>query len=188
MPPAVPLWGVRQGRFCPARGSAGAGDRQTPSTCRPAVLLASGIGSNADVLPVVPLPRLAGSVVGRVALPVKSGPHTLPVAVVPPAVSPAPSPGNGCWPGPVILAVKIGFRPPAHVPPVKIGCRYAASPVVLPLRQRQAKMILLLADKIKGGSAVNHSTRARRQCANGGPQKIQRANLRGSFPWRFAVR
>jgi len=27
------------------------GDRQTPSTCRPVVLLASGIGSNADVLP-----------------------------------------------------------------------------------------------------------------------------------------
>ena len=51
MPSAAPLWGIRQGRFCPARGSAGAGDRQTPSTCRPAVLLASGIGSNADVLP-----------------------------------------------------------------------------------------------------------------------------------------
>jgi len=33
--PAAPLWGIRQGRFCAAGGSAGAGDRQTPSTCRP---------------------------------------------------------------------------------------------------------------------------------------------------------
>ena len=79
---------------------------------------------------------------------------------MPPVVPPAPSPGNGCWPGPVILAVKIGFRPTADVPPVKIGCRYAAGPVVLPPVNAQAKMILLLADKIKGRSAVAQSTRA----------------------------
>jgi hypothetical protein len=51
------------------------GDRQTPSTCRPAVLLAAGIGSNVDVMPRKRRwPRHAGSVVGRVALPSQNRP------------------------------------------------------------------------------------------------------------------
>ena len=72
------------------------GNRQTPSTCRPVVLLASGIGSNADVLPVVPLPCHSASVVGRALRRSKVAVMRPPVAGVPPVVSPAPSPGKRC--------------------------------------------------------------------------------------------
>jgi hypothetical protein len=98
---------------------------------------------------------------------------------VPPVVPPAPSPGNGCWPGPAILAVKIGFRPPPAAPPVKIGCRYAASPVVLLPSQCEVKMILSLPDKIKGRSAVDHSTRARADNAPTERPKKSREQISG---------
>jgi hypothetical protein len=137
------------------------------------VLLASGIGSNTDVPPVVPLAAPRGERCWpRRAAGSKSTLIPRPVADAPPVVSPAPSPGNGCWPGSVILAVKIGFRPMAAAPPVKIGCRYAASPVVLPPVNAQAKMILLSAERIKGRSAVDQSMRARADNrANGTVQK-----------------
>jgi hypothetical protein len=51
MPPAAPLWGILKAATVPPVALPALGDRQTPSTCRPVVLLASGIGSNADVLP-----------------------------------------------------------------------------------------------------------------------------------------
>jgi hypothetical protein len=109
------------------------------------VLLASGIGSNVAVMP-----RGAAGRATREALlaasrcRVKIDPHTRPVAGAPPVVSPAASPGNGCWPGPVILAVKIGFRPMADAPPVQIGCRYAAGPVVLPPQQGRSQDDLVI--------------------------------------------
>ncbi len=182
--PAAPLWGIRQGRFCAACCSAGAGgggkhrQHAAPWCCWP-----RGIGSNVDVMPRSAAGRATrGALLAANRCRSRSTPIPRPVADLPPVVSPAASPGNGCWPGPVILAVKIGFRPPADAPPVKIGCRYAAGPVVLPSRQRPSQDDLVIGGQDQGriGSQSFHAS-ARRQCANGTAQKIRRANPWGSF-------
>jgi len=109
------------------------------------VLVASAIGSNADVPPVVPLaaPRGERCWPRRAA---ESKPTLIPrpVADAPPVVPPAASPGNGCWPGSVILAVKIGFRPMADAPPIKRKCRCAAGPVVLLPQQGRSQDDLVI--------------------------------------------
>ncbi len=73
MPSVMPLCGIRKAASVLPVALPAQGYRPTPSICRPVVLLTSGIGSNADVLPrgSAALPR--GKRCWPRAAPIKSG-------------------------------------------------------------------------------------------------------------------
>ena len=160
--PAAPLWGIRQGRFCAARGSAGAGGSANTVNMPPRG--AVGVGDRQQrrcAAPWCRRPRQSGSVVGRVALPVKIDPHT------PASRRRAGRGAAGPVTGKRLLARPGNTGGQDRLP---AAGRRAAGQDRLPICRQprgaaapscDAKMILLLTDKIKGGSAVDHSMRAR---------------------------
>ena len=169
---AAPRWGIRQGRFCAARGSAVAGGSANTVNMPPRG--AVGVGDRQQR-------RCAGRSAGTVPIFVRRKwdyPLALPehqprpVADVPPVVPPAPSPEKRCWPrnadgqdrlqasGRWLTCCRPTSR--ADMPPAARCCR--------PVMRCQDDPVVDRQDQRRIGRRSFHAS-ARRQCANGTAQK-----------------